>query len=325
MMLERNPAPPPRGYTTLSKRIATSNVIPFRTKAFSKSAAARNGADAALKGTADAGEEALSRADDLVTQASYESGKKRTTLLNKALKISPDCVGAYIGLSDDTIDAVERIELLRKAVKAGERVLGSDWEQKYRGRGWGVWDTRPVMRAMMQLAMELLGEDEFEEALQIYRRLMKVNPSDNQGVRYKLAGCLYEAGRDDELTKLLAQYDDDICAELKYVQALQLFRKEGPSERAQHALKVAFNHNPYVPAYLTDLMEMPDGPLTSVGIGDESEAADYAMGCCDMWDDTEGATTWMAETLAPLMYKRFPEERDLMDAVIKELKMEGTD
>lgn len=295
----------------MAKRITTSNVIPFRA-----TASKRTSIDAEARADADA----LRQAEQMVIQARNEVGKQRTTLARKALLISPNCVSAYLVLSDENTNVDERIELLRKAIEAGCRCLGSNWEQMHKGHGWGVIETRPVMQAMAQLAMELQGERQFDEALELYRRLLRLNPSDNQGMRYKLAGCLFEARCEHELTKLLAEWKDDPSAELKYVEALQLFRKEGSSKRASQTLMVAFERNPYVPAYVSDLMEMPDEQLTHVGIGDESEAADYAMTNSYMWWDTKGATTWMAETLAPLMHKRFPEERKLMDAVIKELK-----
>lgn len=298
--------------TTLAK----SNVVSFAQR---EEPAARRSDGSTTPSPADK----LRMAESLVLQLCDEpTAKKRIALARKALALSEDCQEAYAVLAYEERDIHKRMNLLRQAIKAGERVLGADWERRYKGVGWGVLETRPIMRAMMRLAMDLQMEDQFDEALQLYRRLMVVNPSDNQGVRYKLAGCLYEAKLDDELNALLKQFSDDPSADLLYVKALMLFRKEGASKSASQALLTAFNQNPFVPIFLSDIVEMPEDPPAHTGIGDESEAIAYVMDCCYMWDDTEGATKWMAETLGPLLYKRFSAERDLIEDVIKELKMD---
>ncbi|MBI4534152.1 MAG: hypothetical protein HY711_09425 [Candidatus Melainabacteria bacterium] len=104
--------------------------------------------------------------------------------------------------------------MYRKAVAAGGRALGSDWETKYKGVCWLAHETLPVMRAMARLAMDLQWEEELQESLTMYRKLMELNPNDNQDIRYQLAGCLYEAGCDQELDKLLTAHDDDPSAAL---------------------------------------------------------------------------------------------------------------
>jgi hypothetical protein len=42
-----------------------------------------------------------------------------------------------------------------------------------------------------------------------YRGLLKLNPNDNQGIRYILASCLLKLGCDEEVASLLKQYEDD--------------------------------------------------------------------------------------------------------------------
>lgn len=302
------------------REAAKSNVVSFPGRQNAAAPQAGN------RTAAPASPDKLRMAEALIMDAcEAPTAKQRMALARKALALSEDCQEAYAILAYEEKDCRKRMHLLRQAIKAGERTLGPQWEQEYKGHGWLTLETRPIMRAMTRLAIDLQQEDCFDEALQIYRRLMVLNPHDNQGIRYQLAGCLYEAGLDSELTALLKQFADDPTADLLYVKALQLFRKEGASKRAGQALLAAFNQNPYVPIFLSDIVEMPEDSPVRTGIGDESEAVAYVMDCCYMWDDTEGATKWMAESLAPLLYKRFQNERELVDEVIKELKMDWND
>jgi hypothetical protein len=46
--------------------------------------------------------------------------------------------------------------------------------------------------------------------------LLEFNPGDNQGIRDLFLSCLYEAGCDEELEKLLAAYAGDVVAEFEW-------------------------------------------------------------------------------------------------------------
>ena len=289
----------------MTKRTAKSNVIPIPKTKSRKASKAEN----------------LQLAQDKVYEAWETTGKKRVALAREALAISEDCADAYILLAEESKDGQQRIELYRKAVAAGSRALGRDWETKYKGVCWLAHETRPVMHAMARLAMDLQWEDQLQESLALYHKLMELNPNDNQGIRYQLAGCLYEAGCDDELEKLLAANKDDPSAALLYTKALHLFRKSGASKRSAKALLDAFKANIHVPIFLSDIVEMPNEPPASIGFGDDREAVAYVMDHGHLWWDTEGATEWMAEALAPELYKAI-DEQDLVEEVLKALKGE---
>ncbi len=245
--------------------------------------------------------------------------KRKDNVIKMPQRSSTKTVTDYILLAEQTEDDKEIMDLLRKAVEAGKHDLGKDWETKYEGVCWGVEETRPVMHAMAQLASELRWDDQLDEALELCHKLIKLNPNDNQGIRYDLAACLYEAGQDDELEKLLAQYPDDPAAELKYTRALYYFRKDGRSSRASEALHKAFKANIHVPVFLSDIVDMPEEVPDRIGIGDDTEAVAYAMEYCYLWTDTEGALEWMADELAPKLRKSIADS-EIAEDVINALK-----
>src|SRR6185312_821671 len=119
--------------------------------------------------------------------------------------------------------ARRRKETLRRyeqGVAAGERALGTHAFQRDVGHFWGILETRPYMRARLGLAHSLWTTGRRDEAVRHLQDMLRLNPNDNQGIRYTLAGFLLFLDRDDELAKLLAQYPDEGSATWAYTHAL---------------------------------------------------------------------------------------------------------
>lgn len=69
---------------------------------------------------------------------------------------------------------------------------------------WGFIENRAYMRAVQYRADLYADEGEKEEAIELYRLLLKLNPNDNQGVRYTLSG-LYAGISGEETNKMFDQ------------------------------------------------------------------------------------------------------------------------
>jgi tetratricopeptide (TPR) repeat protein len=152
------------------------------------------------------------------------------------------------------------------------------------------------MRAREGLADALWALGEREQALGHYRRMLELNPQDNQGVRYRLAECLLHEGLFEELGKLLEEYEDEASAYWLYTRALFRFRTEGASERATGDLEEATDTNPYVPLYLLGRRNfLSQGLPELIGLGDESEAVSYFATALTEWLRTPGAVEWVRE------------------------------
>lgn len=245
-------------------------------------------------------EDPLSQAQELVYQA-YEapSRAQAVKLARQALEVSPDCADAYVLLAEADAKTLEQARTYyRKGVEAGERALGPELFEEGEGHFWGILETRPYMRARLGLARMLWFLEEDEAAIDHFRDMLRLNPGDNQGVRYLLADCLLETDRDEELAALLEQYEDDASASWLYNRALLRFRQEGDSEEAEAALEAALDHNEYVPAYLLGKKKMPKTMPAYVGFGDENEAIDYASTGIAHWRNTYGALRWLRTHVA---------------------------
>ena len=74
--------------------------------------------------------------------------------------------------------------------------------QEHVGHFWSLLETRPYMRAREGLASKLWTMGRRDEAIKHLQDMLRLNPGDNQGVRYTLAGWLLAEGRDEELARL---------------------------------------------------------------------------------------------------------------------------
>lgn len=214
-------------------------------------------------------------------------------LSRQALKAWPDCADAYVLLAEQARGPKAALELFTRGVEAGARELGEAAFRDAAGAFWVLTETRPYMRARFGLAQVLWVLGRRDEAVGHYREMLRLNPNDNQGVRYTLAACLLELGRDDDLAELLARYGEDASAGWTYTTALLAFRREGDSPRARAVLKAARQSNRYVPELLTGRERLPSRLPETIGTGDRSEAVDYVAGFLRGWRATPGALAWL--------------------------------
>lgn len=237
----------------------------------------------------------LEQAQEVMYDAWEAKGRRRRMLARKALEICDDCADAYVLLAEDNSDPAKACELYRQGMAAGERAIGADVFESEAGQFWGALETRPYMRARFGLAQTLWDMGERAEAVSHYEELLRLNPNDNQGVRYLLAACLLELGDDDKLGKLLDAYGEDGTAQWQYLQALSCYRREGDTAKARKLAKGAIKNNRYVPDYLTGRRRLPERMPETFRLGHEDEAVCCASELRAGWKATPGAVEWLKQ------------------------------
>lgn len=233
------------------------------------------------------------RAQEIIYEAWDADGEERVDLALEALDIHPDCVDAYLILAGEETFPLVALEMYREAVEAGERTLGAERFEEDAGHFWGLTKTRPYMRARLDLAMTLWDLGKQVEAVEHAKELLRLNPNDNQGIRYILSSWLVMMDRDEELVELLDSFEDEPTACWAYAKALVAFRHEGDSKTSRGLLEAAIKCNTHVPEYLLGEKEIPDEPPDTVGFGDETEAVDFFFQFAIPWCLTRGATGWL--------------------------------
>jgi tetratricopeptide (TPR) repeat protein len=237
----------------------------------------------------------LERAQDLCYQAFSTHGRRRVQLARQALAISPDCADACVILAECAATLESQLDYYTRGVAAGERALGREAFEESVGHFWGVTETRPYMRARFGLAQTLEELGRLEEAISHYQELLRLNPEDNQGVRYLLMPRLMQLRRDVEAARLLKEYDEP-TASWTYARALIAFRLSGRSAAAQSELRAAMRSNPLVPQFLLSQEEPPLPDTYSLGSVEEAILCAHELK--PAFAASEGAMEWLAQSEA---------------------------
>ena len=250
------------------------------------------------------GDDATAKAQDVMYEAwERTTSRSRIALARKALGISPLCADAYVLLAEEAQSIEEARDLYAKGVEAGELALGPRGFKKYAGHFWGFLETRPYMRARAGLAGTLLQLGDVDGALGHYRDMLKLNPNDNQGIRYVLAGCLLRQDNDSALKELLAAYEDANASWL-YTRALVAFRESVSEEQAAALVRDAWAANEHVPAILAGAKPPVISDDGYVTMGGPDEATYYVTECGAAWHRTPGAVAWLTKLAATLPPKQ---------------------
>jgi tetratricopeptide (TPR) repeat protein len=253
------------------------------------------------------------QAQDLCFRAFDTHGRRRVQLARQALQLDADCTDAHVILAEQAGTLEDEFDHYRRGMQAAERKLGSAFFAENVGHFWGISETRPYMRARFGLAESLVAAGREDEGIAHYQELLRLNPSDNQGVRYVLLPKLLAAGRDVEAARLLKESDEE-SANWVYARALLAFRLSGRSAAADRELRDALRTNPHVPELLCSAAPLPQPPHYAPGSFDEAcVAADELQ---PAFQATPGALDWIADArdqrekeLNQLRREKRPKER----------------
>lgn len=170
-------------------------------------------------------EDILFGAQELAFDAWEEPARlKRIVLAKKALRISPYCTDAYNILAKETEDIAECVNLYTQGVEVGQKAFGKKFFKENEGYFWGLTETRPYMRAMEGLADCLREQSERQKAIEICHEMLRLNPNDNQGIRYLLINWLIAESAFEVAEKIISDYPENSVFML-YGAALLYFRQ----------------------------------------------------------------------------------------------------
>ena len=236
------------------------------------------------------------KALDLSSEAYGAKGRKRLTLAKQALALDPDCVDAHLLLAEECGTAEEALVHIERAIAAGRRQLGAAFFRQNAGHFWGLIETRPFMRALLERAVLLEGLGRLDEAISDFRELLRLNPNDNQGAREPLTALLLLRGALDEAEALLKKHKADDSAYWHWARAILTFLQKGPGAGATRQARKAHGLNPHLASMLLGDRKIPLVPdyLTP---GTPGEAAHISRMLKPAFDATPDARSWLRSVL----------------------------
>ncbi|MFZ2897979.1 MAG: hypothetical protein WA004_05125 [Saprospiraceae bacterium] len=233
------------------------------------------------------------RAYDLVDEAWSSSAAKGQKLAMQALELWPDCISAYEYLSTIAKSKKQWLACIEKGVEIGQRLFGGKFLKENAGHFWGITETRPYMRCLKSLAQFNAGEGNLSKAIVIWEDMLRLNPSDNQGVRYSLLPALLRQ-RDLKSYREYCEKHPEDTSPYNFNDALAAFMEKGANFSANRRLKTAAGSNPFIiPLLLHDAptYDMPG----SYELGGPEEAQIYAHDAWQLWREIPGALAWLRE------------------------------
>jgi tetratricopeptide (TPR) repeat protein len=238
------------------------------------------------------------RAAELVEAAWETDDEAGLDLAVEALRAFPNCADAYTFLGVNAGESFEiALPMLTMAVTAGFEDLGQAMFEEHAGEFWAVEETRPFMRALAELARVNREAGALDVALAHYAELLRLNPNDDQGMRFEYLALCLQMGLDEEVEALLTAYEDDRGAAFSYGRALHAFRTEGDSQRARTLLGEAHETNPHLAEFLTGTRQLPDTVPVELQPGSPEEAALFADILGPAWEQTRHAMGWLTAQL----------------------------
>ncbi|MFH1440191.1 MAG: DUF6398 domain-containing protein [Candidatus Woesearchaeota archaeon] len=121
--------------------------------------------------------------------------KKAKYYFKKALEIDDEYIDAHNGMGTvywwDNLNKAK--EWYKKAYELTQKQFNHVWPEEIE---WGILENRQYLRAIQYYGLALWREKKNEEAMKLFKLLLKLNKNDNQGSRYIIA-ALY-AGIDWE-------------------------------------------------------------------------------------------------------------------------------
>jgi tetratricopeptide (TPR) repeat protein len=245
------------------------------------------------------GRAAAERATDAAQQLMFDaweadSPAKALALARKALATSPLCSDAMVFLAPVlAASPQDEVDLFDRAVMAGSLALGPKSFAEMAGHFWGFVETRPYMRARHHLVLALITAGRSADAVRHCEEMLRLNPNDNQGIRYIMLDELIRLGRLDDAGALVKRYRGDGSAHWLYDVALLAFRTKGETAATRKALAKARAQNPHAPGFLLGRKRLPKRSPAFVGWGDRDEAIAYAQDAGALWGASPAALDWL--------------------------------
>jgi tetratricopeptide (TPR) repeat protein len=210
-----------------------------------------------------------------------------------SLDILDDLVTALYVHPESALPWINR-SLLTPLLERARRILGRVLpEPSSRTIPWSAEENRPALRLLFRLYLARVDEGRERDAVEILHTLLRLNPSDNHGVRAELMNHYLRQHENEKALDLAERFPDDQLADLAFGEVLALYRL-GAQNQAHHVLTRARERLPRITRYLTrKRVPRPSDGGTAASSRDEDEARLYREAMLDVWEAEPGLLDWL--------------------------------
>lgn len=134
---------------------------------------------------------------DLLDSDLTEAGLAKSMM--RLIQKDPDFLDPYIVSADILLRSNKiksGLKLIEEAYDRALHLIVGENEKWPKRMSWGFLENRHIMRAIERYAYISWEENNPERALEIYRKLLRVNINDNQGARYAILALRMKLGPD---------------------------------------------------------------------------------------------------------------------------------
>jgi hypothetical protein len=151
------------------------------------------------------------------------------------------------------------------------------------------------MGCLFEQTLLFWQNNEKNKAIDQLKYILKLNPRDDQGVRYVLLAYLLELDMLEDAQSLMMSYSDDYSTYWSFCELLLDIKKQEDAAIIEMEFGMCVECNEYVVPYLIGDEKIPSEAVRSYGDGDRNEAIFYVQSAGDAWFKDENALNTLKE------------------------------
>jgi hypothetical protein len=166
-------------------------------------------------------------------------------------------------------DLEKRIDLLTGICDINN--LDYDYKQIQKDKmWWGASHTRPFMRAKYLLAKTYEIGGYIDDAIDGYKEIIDMNPTDNLGARLDLMRLLYKLEDKKEMASLVNKFPNEVDEYFSFAGVYLTFMKYGKSSKTEKKIIFSFNSNYYLACEIAKIDADQMTELFDISMEDDS-------------------------------------------------------
>ena len=237
------------------------------------------------------------KSESLVMESSKEPGFDE--MLKEYIDNLDDDENPFLNPGNDLFasndDGEMTIEDYQEYIDDFKKNVGDEFFKENEGNFWAIPETRTFMGCLFEQTLLFWQNNEKDKAISQLKYVLKLNPRDDQGVRYVLLAYLLELDMLEDAQSLMMNYGDDYSTYWSFCELLLDIKKQEDSAIIEMEFGMCVECNEFVVPYLIGDEKIPSDAVRSYDDGDRNEAIFYVQSAGDAWFNDKNALNTLKE------------------------------